>query len=596
MTQTREATRGRQNLERLLDVAVFAAGTVFLLAVALERFEWAWAGVRLRVSSPWRPLGVLVAVLAIRALTRWRLRMPDEGSRLAGIGLLALLTATAVTYTYFGVRICGGLDSYGYVSASQLIRSGSLRESQPLANLLPYPDAARVAAPLGFVVAADGISRVPRFPLGLPLVMAAFSVLGPNGPFLAPLVMALLALALAYAVGRWRANRISGLFAAAVVAGSPTFVNAAIQPMSDGAATCWLLAAVWLTIWRREWPVAAAVCAGMAIWTRPALVGAAAALVLVAVVESVISRRRPAHVLVLTGVMGAFVAALAWVNHSLFGAYWDSGYGSTAALFDPRRIGVNLWTYAYWITYSHGPWLWGALGLTALVLRRDWRLWATLCVALAAAAPYLLYFTWDDWEATRFVLPGLVLALILASRGVMVVLGSSDGHDPSASPPVRARVRPWIALLLAVAWAGTSNAFLRTHGVYDYWRAEAKYPQLGEWVRSHTTAAAVVISGLHSGSLRYYGGRDTLRWDEMPGDQLFASVASLEAHGHEVFVALDVPSEGERFRQRFELELQRVTLIPAASLGETHVYRAKARAPAPGAAVQVAPSITAINP
>lgn len=94
---------------------------------------------------------------------------------------------------------------------------------------------------------------------------------------------------------------------------------------------------------------------------------------------------------------------------------------------------------------------------------------------------------------------------------------------------------------------------------------------------THTPAAAVVIAGLHSGSLRYYASRETLRWDEMPSNGLVATVEALSRADYDIFVALDVPSEGDRFRERFRSDLDRLTLIPAANLGETQVYRVEAR-------------------
>ena len=37
---------------------------------------------------------------------------------------LLLLIGVAVTYAYFAVRVCGGLDSSGYLNAASLIASG----------------------------------------------------------------------------------------------------------------------------------------------------------------------------------------------------------------------------------------------------------------------------------------------------------------------------------------------------------------------------------------------------------------------------------------------------------------------------------------
>ncbi|MGE3843951.1 MAG: hypothetical protein AB7I50_20445 [Vicinamibacterales bacterium] len=303
----------------------------------------------------------------------------------------------------------------------------------------------------------------------------------------------------------------------------------------------------------------------MAVWTRPALAGAALALVLVDLCTPLVTRQRArlAFALPLTLVVGMFVGGLAAVNHALYGTWWDSGYGATSDLFSLGRLGVNLWTYSRWVTEVHGHWLWVALALALVLMRRELAMWQSLIVAAAAAAPYLLYFTWDDWEASRFVLPTLALLLVLTARGLMVWSGQARS----------VLARNLAAALLVLVFANTAQSFLRQHGVYGYWRSEAKYPQLGDWVATHTPAAAVVIAGLHSGSLRYYARRETLRWDEMPPSGLVATVEALSRAHYDIFVALDVPSEGERFRDRFRTDLERLTLIPAASLGETQVFR-----------------------
>ncbi|MGE3843950.1 MAG: hypothetical protein AB7I50_20440 [Vicinamibacterales bacterium] len=238
-------------VHRALDVGIWAATTTALLVLWLDRIDWTWFGVRVRISSLDRPLAVLVLLVACRAMGIWRSDRHFQPllARLPIIALLAVLGAQTVTYVYYGVRVCGGLDSYGYVGAAELLSTGRLLEPQPLASLLPYPEAPRVAAPLGFVVAADGRSRAPRFPLGLPLLMSIASLLTPAGPFLVPLIMALATLGVAYAIASTNASAASGLLAACLVATSPTFVNGAIQPMSDVTATCWLLAAVHVTFW-----------------------------------------------------------------------------------------------------------------------------------------------------------------------------------------------------------------------------------------------------------------------------------------------------------------------------------------------------------
>ena len=94
----------------------------------------------------------------------------------------------------------GGADSYGYVSASERLRAGTLIQPEPLAAVLPYPDGIFPATPLGYVPAArqPGAS-VPAYPLGLPALMAlATEIAGARAPFYVPLVMGLVLIATCY--------------------------------------------------------------------------------------------------------------------------------------------------------------------------------------------------------------------------------------------------------------------------------------------------------------------------------------------------------------------------------------------------------------
>ena len=87
--------------------------------------------------------------------------------------------------------------------------------------------------------------------------------------------------------------------------------------------------------------------------------------------------------------------------------------------------------------------------------------------------------------------------------------------------------------------------------MYGFGEAEAKYPLAGEWIETHTPERAVAFAGLHSGSLRYYGHRQTIRWDQIPSDKMSATLRNLEAAGFELYLALDVASEPPLFSERF---------------------------------------------
>ena len=74
----------------------------------------------------------------------------------------------------------------------------------------------------------------------------------------------------------------------------------------------------------------------------------------------------------------------------------------------------------------------------------------------------------------------------------------------------------------------------------------------GEWFKANTSERAVVLAGLHSGTIRLYGGRATIRWDLIPEQALAATLQALIAAGYEPYLALDLPSEPALFDERFK--------------------------------------------
>jgi hypothetical protein len=330
--------------------------------------------------------------------------------------LLAMIVASGIVYSQYHVRVAGGLDSYGYVSAATSIVSGRLREPQPLAAVLPFADSLSAATPLGQVPATDGRSSVPRFPLGLPIMMALFALFHQNGPFFVPLVMACVALALVYAIGRTSSDRVTGLFAAALVAVDPVFAVSAIQPMSDVPAACWLLAAIWAEKAQpRLWSVASGVCAGMAVLTRPVLLPAMVVFLLVTM-----TRSRLGDALTRAGVVLVFLLLQLSLNASLYGTATMSGYGATSHMFElsGSRLGANLSNFAKWAVYSGAPPFWFLWPAALGVLWRDRRAWEASAVGAAAAAPYLFIWSSTTGDASRFLLPTIVLASIVCARAV----------------------------------------------------------------------------------------------------------------------------------------------------------------------------------
>ncbi len=551
------------------------------------------AGWRVSLRSAWRPL---VAGGLLAAATVWLARPsarsgaagtrasdraapssgagPAGGSRLAvavsalaGVGLPAVVVSGIVKWLIWRVPYCGGADSYGYVSAAALFGRGSLSQAEPLAALLPWDRAIEALTPLGWLPAPAGPHIVPLYPPGLPIVMAVGMVMaGPDAPFwIAPLGGVLLLVA-TYALARAVAGRHEAWLATALVAVHPIVTIQAIQPMSDVPAAAALTGALTLLVRARPWPATAGALAVLALLMRPLLVLPAVAAVLFLGASARGERRRYLAPLV------AGAAALALFHWHQFGSPLRTGYGAADDVFVWSRLAGNALVFLTWSAIVQTPLAFVALG--AGIWRGGLGRFArvSLGVFVAGAAPYLLHERYDHWEVLRFWLPVLPPLVVIAARGIFVATASSS-H--------RAAVQPAVALIAALAAAAGAALFLRSTAAPGLRAAESRYALVGEWIARHSTSDAVVLAALHSGSVRYYAGRVTLRWERIPADRLAATVDALAARGRPVLLVHDDPDEERAFLARFpEPERAGLHIRPVVRLGRPVVHVVE-RAPAP---------------
>jgi hypothetical protein len=400
---------------------------------------------------------------------------------------------------------------------------------------------------------------------------------------------------------RWFDTPTSAL-AAAWVAWNPVYVAYAKQPMSDVPATALILAAGYLMMRAPPSHAAAGVAAAAALLTRPAL------LLVVGALAGNGARRQFAHsgtlgmrfLLRFGAVCAVAVVVQLVVQWTLYGHPFQSGYGSAGLLFSLDRLPANLAVYARWTLATHG-WLWLiALALGLLLVRAAEPRVLAVSVALAAAVPYLFYLEFDHWETLRFVLPGLVMLTIVGAAGVTASVHLLDarwtamrpltriahpwwtrmsvraggarrnghGKQPTAQGErnVEGRALGWVGALALVgcgaAFAFQSNRWLDRHGTWRLAEVEARYPLAARWVREVTPQNAMVMAAQHSGSIRHYAGRFTLRWDVLKPEALLPTLRALHAQDIDVFAAFE-GVELDRFRERFRAVLDRIDLLPA---------------------------------
>jgi hypothetical protein len=498
--------------------------------------------------------------------------------RALAIAVLAGALALAVGYAglRWGALVAGGSDSYGYLSQAELWRRGTLVVHQDVVRPTPWPHAAETWTPLGYRPsphARDGY--VPMYAPGLPLLMAAAqTVAGFCAAFAVVPICGALTIWLTFVLGR----RLFGepeiaLGGAVLVAVSPVFLYQLMNAMSDVPVMAFWTLALVLVSGRRAF--ASGIAMAMAIAIRPNLAPLAAVLAAWMWITGADLAQRLRALFGLAAGIAPAVVGIAWLNAVLYESPLVSGYGTTGDLYALGYLGANVANYLTWIADVETP----IVGLAAIYVATP-RLWpaprlpsarvligGTLAVTLLS---YLFYQPFDVWWYLRFLLPMwpvMMLATAAAIDGILTRVAVARRGRPSGRPesaadrPEPATDRPepaaarlaglsiaMIAIVMILAWHHLHLA--RSRKVFDLGRSERKYVDVARFVAARTAPDAVILSHQHSGSLRFYAGRLTLRYDILEPEWLDRALTLLQSVGRHPYLVLD-GEEVTTFRRRF---------------------------------------------
>jgi hypothetical protein len=491
--------------------------------------------------------------------------------------LAAIVFCLGLTWN---TRVAAGSDAYGYVSQADLWLRGDLHIDQSFGANVPWPFARWTFTPLGYRPEPDGYRIVPQYSPGLPLLMAGFKAVAGQCAifFVVPVCGGLLVLA-TYAIGRNIGRPLVGVAAAWLVATSATVLFMLMAPMSDvPAAAAWAVAIACALGQTRSSATASGSAAAVAILIRPNLAPLAAVIMLWMIWQDLKGpARRPAPTsgpaprvwrgasafaeatadrrslgggwsalraawFAIPAAAGA--VAVAAINARLYGSPLASGYDLTDG-FMLSYVVPNIRRYVGWLISAETPF--ALAGFAALLIPAS-RIWRTresrdaLPLLAAAAAvvwiSYLLFVPWDAWWYLRYLLPAWpMMALGTASLAAMAF------RLPSAG------TRAGVIVLLAAIGACTAWQAVR-RDTFDVARGESKYVEVARTVESLTRPDDVIVAAQHSGSIRYYGGRLTLRWDVGDPAWLDRTVEWLAAHGHHPYFVLE-PQEIAELRERY---------------------------------------------
>jgi len=491
----------------------------------------------------------------------------------ASIAAAALAAAVLLLGLRFGAMVAGGSDSYGYVSQAGLWRQGLPIVRQDIARASPWPDAAETWAPLGYRPSPrERGAIVPIYAPGLPLLMAlAQAICGFCGAFLIVPLCGALTVWLTFVLGqRVFGDDAVALSAALLVATSPVFLYQLMNAMSDIPVTACCTLSLVLALARRGFWSGLAMSAAIAI--RPNLAPLAA---VIGMWLAFVDRRALGR---FAGGGALSIAAVAWFNGALYESPLVSGYGTTGDLYAVRYLAPNVSQFARSILAVETPLVVSAVAypfvrrrLPALRVPHGARLlavWSTVVVL-----SYVFYQPFDAWWYLRFLLPMWPAAMLAAAIAIVA---------PPSTRPLRLAA---MALVIGLAAHAVSVAAAR--GVFDLARGERRYIDVGRFVASHTEPDAVMLSVQHSGSLRLYAGRLTLRFVVLDPQWLDRAVAYLQSVGRHPYFVLD-GGEVELFKARFGAANRsgRLDWQPVATLGSVvSIYDPLTRGDAPPLAI-----------
>jgi hypothetical protein len=507
----------------------------------------------LRISStePVRPLlaGGLALVIYLWRSSRQDLEADAAWltawfTRLVKAAAPAVVLLGCAVGLIYGSFTAGGADSYGYVSQAMLWLHGDLRIEQSIVQQVSWPFAAWTFTPLGYRPVSDAVI-VPTYPPGLPMLMALFSaVFGQRGPFLVVPVLASVALACTYVLGKIATGSTKvGAFAALLLLASPPFLGHAMVPMTDVPVTAgWAVVCVLALAAPSARPLLAGLAAGATLLVRPNLVLLAAGPVIAWILGSGWAWRSVARNIALyaAGIVPAVIALLA-VNVALYGAPLETGYGSFSDIYGLGAAPRNLRNYVSWMLETQSPMvLMGLIPIFApYAIGRRTVLGCLLAMLVLTFASYLFYHPFENWTYLRFLLPAYPAVFVFMAATVWIIC---------LRLPRPARVG--VAVLLAATALSLSVRFARDQYVFNWRTQEQRYARAAARTAELTPPAAVLFSSQHSGSLRYYTDRLTLRYDLLGERRLDSAIRELDEKGRRSFLVID-EWEHVQFRDRF---------------------------------------------
>jgi hypothetical protein len=495
-------------------------------------------GVAIRSRDPFRAVAASVALLLFLAVAHrsWLTSRLDDACeglrRRAGTVALAAAAALALHGVIFGSFTIGGSDSYGYVNQAYDWVTGRMPQPIPLPLTLPFEMSDLMQIPLAYVGGGRPHTMIPLYPPGLSLLMALSLAAGACGPYFVVPIFAALFAWLTFRLGVIAGGRAVGVVAAVILIACPVVLYQAMWPMSDiPAGALWTGAVAFALGGSRRSVAAAGLCAAVALLVRPNLLMLLAAPLLAIVIRARGRERLIAAALLVAPSLVA-IACLAALFSVWTGSPSNSGYGDTSDLFQLSRVWTNLQHYVTWFWQSQPAWV--LLLLVPFVppfrhgLRSD-AIAACMTLIALTLVSYLTYRVYDAWWYLRFLMPAFGALAVLAAAGVVAIARTV----PQPFGRLAAALALYLTLLSTISYASGKAIF---GGLRE---GERRYLDIAEFAAEHMPTSAAIFSMQHSGSLRFYSGRLTLRYDWVQPEWASKVPAAVERAGYHPYLIVD---------------------------------------------------------
>lgn len=471
------------------------------------------------------------------------LRKFDRAHSSRKLAVLAIFVLAATAYLAILLKhncwFSGGPDSAGYCTEAKMIASGHMMMEVPLLRELQLPpDMIRVFTPTGWMAGPVDGFMVPTYPAGVPLHQALLGkIFGwDRGPFLVSPLIAFLTLFVFVAAVRELGLPLEYAMGGAAIYGLvPSFVNHAIQPVSDVVASFYSILAIWLALRasRMAPAILPAILAGVAfsigVWVRPTNF-------LLCIPLAFALRwdiRRIAMAIAGSAPPGL---ALAWWNRTLYGSPFRTGYGSLFEVVKPHPVcgAFHLRMIGEMVT----PLI--ALGALFVFFDKSVAGWLRALIGVWIGS-FLLFYSFYDFCDERFLLPALP-ALI---AGFLLVVKRSAAIV-AVEAPLFAEV---VAGLMIVTLIAFQMRTLRRETTFDLAIYDKIFPTSIAFAEARLPKDAIVVSGVMAGAFLYDSGRFTFRFDVLPEPGRLAPSREAVKRAHKTWYALLSADEAgpERF-------------------------------------------------